>query len=101
MKFYVCGILIGCSRFIRLDFGPESVVISNIMHLSVIAVLVGVTVTSFDGPVSIAMFFSVIRTMVVFDVIAEMKGVRMVMLQRKTKHSKCLKLIFYEKEFVQ
>ncbi|GBO40142.1 hypothetical protein AVEN_207942-1 [Araneus ventricosus] len=72
-------ILIGGSGFVGLHCGPESLMVSYVVNFPVDASVVSETIASLNV-MTIAMFMSVLRTMVVFDFISKFVGLGMVML---------------------
>ncbi|GIY33912.1 hypothetical protein CDAR_571101 [Caerostris darwini] len=75
-------ILVGSSWLVGVYFSSESMMISNIVYLSVDTSVVSETIASLDMSMSISMFVSVLRSMMILYVITEFVrlGMMVVML---------------------
>lgn len=70
-KFDICGALADRPWFVRLDFGPEAVVVGYVVDFSKNAFLVGVAVAARDMPVAVALLFPEVRPVMTLYLVAE------------------------------
>lgn len=76
-------VLVGCTWFVGLYIGPESMVVGNIFDLSVDPSVVLESVASVDVSVSVSVFLSVLRSVVVVYVVTELVWLWVVVFLKK------------------